>query len=157
MLLGIIFIVISNYFGVQMPMFVKTTIDSLFETSTPKNFSEILTMMLKIGGIYMLLAILKGSFLFFLRQSIIIMSRLIEFDLKNEIYNQYQKLDYAFFKKNNTGDLMNRISEDVTQVRMYLGPGVMYTINLAVLFTLIITQMIKINGTLTYSFYYHSL
>jgi ATP-binding cassette, subfamily B, multidrug efflux pump len=149
MLLGIIFIVISNYFGVQMPMFVKTTIDSLFETSTPKNFSEILTMMLKIGGIYMLLAILKGSFLFFLRQSIIIMSRLIEFDLKNEIYNQYQKLDYAFFKKNNTGDLMNRISEDVTQVRMYLGPGVMYTINLAVLFTLIITQMIKINGTLT--------
>ena len=132
-----------------MPMFVKSTIDSLFETSTPKNFSEILTMMLKIGGIYMLLAILKGLFLFFLRQSIIIMSRLIEFDLKNEIYNQYQKLDYAFFKKNNTGDLMNRISEDVTQVRMYLGPGVMYTINLAVLFTLIITQMIKINGTLT--------
>lgn len=149
MLLGIIFIIISNYFGVQMPIFVKTTIDSLFETSTPKNFSEILIMMLKIGGIYMLLAILKGLFLFFLRQSIIIMSRLIEFDLKNEIYDQYQKLDYAFFKKNNTGDLMNRISEDVTQVRMYLGPGVMYTINLAILFALIITQMIKINGTLT--------
>jgi ATP-binding cassette, subfamily B, multidrug efflux pump len=149
MLLGIIFIIISNYFGVQMPLFVKTTIDSLFEVSTPKNFSEILSMMLKIGGIYMLLAFLKGLFLFFLRQSIIIMSRLIEFDLKNEIYNQYQKLDYSFFKKNNTGDLMNRISEDVTQVRMYLGPGVMYTINLAILFTLIITQMVKINGTLT--------
>ena len=132
-----------------MPIFVKTTIDSLFEASTPKNFNNILIMMLKIGGIYMLLAFFKGLFLFLLRQSIIIMSRLIEFDLKNEIYNQYQKLDYSFFKKNSTGDLMNRISEDVTQVRMYLGPGVMYTINLVILFTLIITQMVKINGTLT--------
>ena len=132
-----------------MPIFVKTTIDSLFEASTPKNFNEVLMMMLKIGGIYMLLAFFKGLFLFLLRQSIIIMSRLIEFDLKNEIYNQYQKLDYSFFKKNSTGDLMNRISEDVTQVRMYLGPGVMYTINLVILFTLIITQMIQINGTLT--------
>jgi ATP-binding cassette subfamily B protein len=149
MLLGIIFMIISNYFGVQMPIFVKTTIDSLFEASTPKNFNNILIMMLKIGGIYMLLAFFKGLFLFLLRQSIIIMSRLIEFDLKNEIYNQYQKLDYSFFKKNSTGDLMNRISEDVTQVRMYLGPGVMYTINLVILFTLIITQMVKINGTLT--------
>ena len=132
-----------------MPIFVKTTIDSLFEVSSPKNFSDVLSMMLKIGGIYMLLAFFKGLFLFLLRQSIIIMSRLIEFDLKNEIYNQYQKLDYSFFKKNSTGDLMNRISEDVTQVRMYLGPGVMYTINLVILFTLIITQMIQINGTLT--------
>jgi len=149
MLLGIIFMIISNYFGVQMPIFVKTTIDSLFEVSSPKNFSDVLSMMLKIGGIYMLLAFFKGLFLFLLRQSIIIMSRLIEFDLKNEIYNQYQKLDYSFFKKNSTGDLMNRISEDVTQVRMYLGPGVMYTINLVILFTLIITQMIQINGTLT--------
>jgi ATP-binding cassette, subfamily B, multidrug efflux pump len=149
MLLGIIFMIISNYFGVQMPIFVKTTIDSLFEVSTPKNFNDILMMMLKIGGIYMLLAFFKGLFLFLLRQSIIIMSRLIEFDLKNEIYNQYQKLDYSFFKKNSTGDLMNRISEDVTQVRIYLGPGVMYTINLVILFTLIITQMIQINATLT--------
>jgi len=149
MLLGIIFMIISNYFGVQMPMFVKSTIDSLFEKSTPKNFNDIFFMMMKIGGIYMLLAILKGLFLFFLRQSIIIMSRLIEFELKNEIYNQYQKLDYSFFKKNNTGDLMNRISEDVTQVRMYLGPGVMYTINLVILFALIITQMVQINATLT--------
>jgi len=148
-LLGVIFITISNYFGVQMPIFVKNTIDSLFEVTSPKNFNEVLIIMLKIGGIYMLLAFLKGLFLFFLRQSIIIMSRLIEFDLKNEIYNQYQKLDYSFFKKNNTGDLMNRISEDVSHVRMYLGPGIMYTVNLAILFALIITQMIKINGMLT--------
>jgi ATP-binding cassette subfamily B multidrug efflux pump len=149
MLLGVLFIIISNYFGVQMPMFVKSTVDDLFKTTDIKNFSDFLTLMLKIGGFYMFLAFMKGLFLFFLRQSIIIMSRLVEFDLKNEIFNQYQRLDYSFFKKNNTGDLMNRISEDVSQVRMYLGPGVMYTINLAVLFTMIITQMIQINGTLT--------
>ncbi len=149
MLLGVLFIILSNYFGVQMPMFVKSTVDELFKTTTIKNISDFLTLLLKIGGFYMFLAFMKGLFLFFLRQSIIIMSRLIEYDLKNEIYNQYQRLDYSFFKKNNTGDLMNRISEDVGQVRMYLGPGVMYTINLAVLFTMIITQMININATLT--------
>ena len=149
MLLGVLFIILSNYFGVQMPMFVKSTVDDLFKTADLKNFSSFLTLLLKIGGFYMFLAFMKGFFLFCLRQSIIIMSRLIEYDLKNEIYNQYQRLDYSFFKKNNTGDLMNRISEDVSQVRMYLGPGVMYTINLAVLFTMIISQMIQINGTLT--------
>ncbi len=149
MLLGVLFIILSNYFGVQMPMFVKSTVDDLFKTADLKNFSSFLTLLLKIGGFYMFLAFMKGFFLFCLRQSIIIMSRLVEYDLKNEIYNQYQRLDYSFFKKNNTGDLMNRISEDVSQVRMYLGPGVMYTINLGVLFTMIISQMIQINGTLT--------
>ena len=78
------------------------------------------------------------------------MSRLIEFDLKNEIYTHYQKLDLAFFKRNATGDLMNRISEDVSQVRMYLGPGIMYTINLIVLVAMIVTQMVKISPTLTF-------
>lgn len=149
MLLGVLFIILSNYFGVQMPMFVKSTVDNLFQKTDLKNFSDFLTLMLKIGGFYMFLAFMKGLFLFCLRQSIIIMSRLVEFDLKNEIYDQYQKLDYSFFKRNNTGDLMNRISEDVSQVRMYLGPGVMYTLNLAVLFTMIVSQMVSINATLT--------
>ena len=124
MLLGVLFIILSNYFGVQMPMFVKSTVDDLFKTADLKNSSNFFTLLLKIGGFYMFLAFMKGFFLFCLRQSIIIMSRLVEYDLKNEIYNQYQRLDYSFFKKNNTGDLMNRISEDVSQVRMYLGPGV---------------------------------
>jgi ATP-binding cassette subfamily B protein len=77
------------------------------------------------------------------------MSRLIEYDLKNEIFDQYQKLDFLFYKKNKTGDLMNRISEDVGQVRMYLGPGIMYTLNLIVLFILVILEMVKISPTLT--------
>lgn len=149
MLLGVFFIVVTNYFGVQMPMFVKSTIDDLFIKSDIKNASDLLPLLLKIGGIYMFFALMKGFFLFLQRQTIIIMSRLIEFDLKNEVYNQYQQMDYSFYKKNNTGDLMNRISEDVSQVRMYLGPGVMYTINLVVLFIMVVYQMLAINGKLT--------
>jgi len=149
LLLGTIFIVISNYFGVQMPLYVKSTIDDLMKSTTITSIEDALYLSLKIGGIYMLLSLISGFFLFLMRQTIIVMSRLIEFDLKNEIYSHYQKLDFTFYKKNATGDLMNRISEDVSQVRMYLGPGIMYSINLVALSILIITQMIKISPYLT--------
>jgi len=149
-LLGILFTIISNYFGVRMPLYVKTTVDNLMGTTHISSLNDALWLSLQIGGIYILLSMGKGFFLFLMRQTIIVMSRLIEFDLKNEIYNHYQKLDLAFFKRNATGDLMNRISEDVSQVRMYLGPGIMYTINLIVLVAMIVTQMIKISPTLTF-------
>lgn len=132
-----------------MPLFVKTTIDSLMSNVSINTINDALWVSLKIGGIYMLLSIGKGFFLFLMRQTIIVMSRHIEFDLKNEIYGQYQNLDMSFYKKNNTGDLMNRISEDVSHVRMYLGPGIMYSINLVVLFTLVVYQMIAISPLLT--------
>ena len=83
--------------------------------------------------------------MFFMRQTIIIMSRLIEFDLKNELYDKYQSLDQSFYKRNNTGDLMSRVAEDVGRVRMYVGPALMYSINLVVLFTLVIYTMIRVN------------
>lgn len=149
-LLGILFTIISNYFGVRMPLYVKTTVDNLMGTTSINSINDALWLSLQIGGIYILLSIGKGFFLFLMRQTIIVMSRLIEFDLKNEIYVHYQKLDLAFFKRNSTGDLMNRISEDVSQVRMYLGPGIMYTINLIVLFAMIVTQMVKISPILTF-------
>jgi len=149
-LLGILFTIISNYFGVQMPLYVKTTVDNLMGTTEINSLNDALWLSLQIGGIYILLSIGKGFFLFLMRQTLIVMSRLIEFDLKNEIYTHYQKLDLAFFKRNATGDLMNRISEDVSQVRMYLGPGIMYTINLIVLVAMIVTQMVKISPTLTF-------
>ena len=149
LLLGTIFIVISNYFGVQMPLYVKSTIDDLMKSTTITSIEDALYLSLKIGGIYMLLSLISGFFLFLMRQTIIVMSRLIEFDLKNEIYSHYQKLDFTFYIKNATGDLMNRISEDVSQVRMYLGPGIMYSINLVALSILIITQMVKISPYLT--------
>ena len=83
--------------------------------------------------------------MFLMRQTIIVMSRRIEFDLKNEIYNKYQSLSMSFYSKNNTGDLMNRISEDVSRVRMYLGPAIMYFINISVLFSLVIFKMFSIS------------
>jgi len=93
--------------------------------------------------------LLSGVFTFIMRQAIINMSRFIEFDLKNEIFEQYQKLSLNFYKKNRTGDLMNRISEDVGKVRMYVGPAIMYTINMVTLFIVVISYMIKIDLTLT--------
>ena len=132
-----------------MPIYVKDTTDELIKNTSVKTTTEGVSLALKIGGIYVLLSIASGVFLFLTRQTIIIMSRLIEFDLKNEIYAQYQRLDYSFYKKNATGDLMNRISEDVSQVRMYLGPGIMYTINLIALFFLVIYQMVNVNPLLT--------
>lgn len=150
LLLGILFTVISNYFGVKMPVYVKETVDDFMTNTNFTKVDSVLLLSLKLGGIYMFLSIAKGFFLFLMRQTIIVMSRLIEFDLKNEIYNQYQQLDTPFYKRNSTGDLMNRISEDVSQVRMYLGPGIMYTINLIVLFFMVIYQMITINPVLTF-------
>ena len=150
LLLGVLFICFSNYFGVEMPKVVKNAVnDFLGELNHTNDFQSILMLSLKLAGIYMLFSLLKGFFLFLTRQTIIIMSRFIEYDLKNEIYDQYQKLDYTFYKKNNTGDLMNRISEDVGQVRQYLGPGLMYTINLAILSIMAIYTMMKINVGLT--------
>lgn len=133
-----------------MPTVVSNAVNGfLGEIKSDESFNTIALLSLKLFGFYMLLSIGKGFFLFLTRQTIIVMSRHIEFDLKNEVYNQYQRLNFSFYKKNNTGDLMNRISEDVSQVRMYLGPGLMYTINLAVLFTLCVFAMMQINVMLT--------
>jgi ATP-binding cassette subfamily B protein len=101
------------------------------------------------AALYIGAFLVKGLFLFFTRQTLIVMSRRMEFDLKESIYAQYQRLDAAFYKRNDTGDLMNRISEDVSHVRMYLGPAVMYTLNLAVLVVLVIGAMLYIDPVLT--------
>jgi len=148
-LLGVVFTIVSNYFGVKMPVYVKDTVDKFMSTSEFNSVENILILSITLGGIYMLLSLLKGFFLFLMRQTIIVMSRFIEFDLKNEIFTHYQNLDIAFYKSNATGDLMNRISEDVSQVRMYLGPGVMYSINLVILVIMVIYQMISISPPLT--------
>lgn len=102
-----------------------------------------------IAGLYLFFYLFKGIFLFFQRQTLIVMSRWMEFDIKNSIYSHYQKLDISFYKVNRTGDLMNRISEDVGRVRMYLGPAVMYTLNLVVLFAMCIGIMYRISPKLT--------
>src|SRR6202000_3032592 len=101
--------------------------------------------LLLFGMLVLALSLIRGIFLFFMRQTIILMSRHIEYDLKNEIYNHYQVLSLAFYRRHNTGDLMNRVTEDVSRVRMYLGPGIMYTINTVVLFVLVVYAMLTVN------------
>jgi ATP-binding cassette subfamily B protein len=132
-----------------MPAFFSESIDQFQSQLASKEPTNYLWLALELGAIYMGFSLLKGFFLFLMRQTIIVMSRYIEFDLKKEIYDQYQALDQSFYKRNATGDLMNRISEDVGLVRMYAGPGMMYTINLAVSFILIVGKMISISPSLT--------
>jgi ATP-binding cassette subfamily B protein len=145
----VLFIIGSNWFKVAMPEYFGDFTDELTKWDSSKPTDEVMFVALKAGGIILLLILISGFFLFLTRQMIIIMSRYIEYDLKNEIYTKYQELSYSFYKKNNTGDLMNRISEDVSKVRMYLGPGIMYSINLIALSILVIRNMISINGYLT--------
>lgn len=149
LLLGVVFIIGSNWFKVEMPDFFGSITDDLTSWNEKDNPDELLVFALKAGGYFMLLSLLSAVFLFMTRQTIIIVSRLIEYDLKNEIYEQYQRLSFSFYKSNNTGDLMNRISEDVTKSRMYLGPGIMYSINLTVLSFLVIKDMIDVSPYLT--------
>ncbi len=156
LLLGVLFIILSNIFNVLAPVMVRKAFDSInlsvqsyHENPSEAIFNAAINAVLYYGALYMLFALIKGLFLFFTRQTLIVMSRHIEYDLKNDIYAHYQLLDASFYKRNNTGDLMNRISEDVSRVRMYLGPGIMYTINLAILFIMIIGQMINVNPKLT--------
>jgi ATP-binding cassette subfamily B protein len=151
LLIGIIITVLSNIFTLEVPRFIKESVNIAEEyrtgivTDIAAVKSELLYNILIIIGA----ALLSGFFTFLMRQLIIVTSRKIEFDLKNEIYQQYQKLSLNFYKQNRTGDLMNRISEDVSKVRMYFGPAVMYFINMLVLFVLAIAKMYKIDTVLT--------
>lgn len=154
LILGTLFVVISNAFAIFPAEVFRKGIDevaaALEKQKLTGEFNDALyTTLFQYGLIILGSALLKGLFLFFMRQTIIVMSRLIEFDMKNEIYSHYQQLDLAFYKRNKTGDLMARISEDVSQVRMYLGPAIMYSISTVTLFVMILTQMILIHPMLT--------
>lgn len=150
LLLGIMFVGISNYFAVNAVPYIRLTIDYL-GTATSKNIPhpEVYHQLFIYGSFMLGYAALSGFFLFLMRQTIIVMSRLIEYDLKNEMYAHYQKLDTAFYKRNNTGDMMNRISEDIGRVRMYIGPAIMYILNTSFLFLFTITEMLDVSPTLT--------
>lgn len=151
LLIGVFITFCSKYLALEIPQLVSQSIDIADDyqngiiTDLALVKSELLYNILLIVGA----ALLSGFFTFLMRQLIIVTSRLIEFDLKNEIYQQYQRLSINFYKKNRTGDLMNRISEDVTKVRMYFGPAIMYSINMLVLFIVAIVKMYSIDKTLT--------
>lgn len=156
---GSIFVVISNIFGVVPAQVIGYAVDLITENiqvySLFNGFNrqqiiyDIFSQTLLFFGLLIIgLYLLRGLFLFFMRQTIILMSRHIEFDMKNDIYQHYQKLSLGFYRKNNTGDLMNRATEDVNRVRMYVGPAIMYTINTFVLSVLIIWSMFDVNSKL---------
>ncbi len=160
-LLGIIFVSLSNYFRVLQPQMIRYALDLVIENIGLYNltegyasqkvlFAQLGTVLLFFGVLVLILALLMGIFMYFMRQTIIVMSRLIEYDMRKEIFAHYENLNLAFYKKNNTGDLMSRITEDVSKVRMYLGPGILYGINLGSLFFFVIYSMLSVSPMLTF-------
>ena len=151
LILGILITVVSKVFALQIPQLIKESLNIVEDYSNNRVTDlEIVKSQLIINIFYIIgAALLAGFFTFLMRQTLIVMSRLIEFDLKNEIFQQYEHLSLNFYKRNRTGDLMNRISEDVGKVRMYFGPAIMYTMNMLVLFIIAITKMWNIDTKLT--------
>jgi len=158
---GIVFVVLSNYFGVWPPRLIGASIDLIAakiellndpdaRRETSPEWQSFRSELLYFAFLVIGLSILKGVFMFFMRQTIIVMSRRIEFDQKNELYAHFQKLSRGFYQRNRTGDLMARISEDVGKVRMYTGPGIMYMINMISLVVVVVGAMLRVNAELTF-------
>lgn len=157
---GILFVSVSNVFAVLSPVVIRNVLDQVYNNidffhllsgaAAGDLLKDYIIRLVMISGLLLLLfAILRGAFLFLMRQTIIVMSRHIEYDQKNEIFDHYQRLSTSFYKTHATGDLMSRISEDVSRVRMYTGPAIMYSINLIVLIILCLGRMISVSPMLT--------
>ena len=152
LILGVIIVIIARILLLFTPGLIRNSINVIDEYRKNIIIDQSIVEYELIQNIFLILlaAVLSGFFTFLTRQTIINVSRFIEFDLKNEIYNQYQNLSMNFYKKNKTGDLMNRISEDVSRVRMYIGPAVMYSINTVTLLIIVIFYMYRQSPELTF-------
>ncbi|TAF35179.1 MAG: ABC transporter ATP-binding protein [Cytophagales bacterium] len=157
---GIFFVLLSNVFAIVPAQVVRHAFDLVSESiglhrlydgmQAGAEIDDMLAFsVLLYGGLIVLMALIRGVFLFFMRQTIIVMSRKIEYRLKSDIYKKYQSLPMSFYRKHNTGDLMARISEDVGHVRMYVGPGIMYFINMIGTFVMVVAYMLTVNVKLT--------
>ena len=149
--LGFIFTVSSRVFAVLAPSLVGDSITAIeqFMRTEETDLTEIKKLLLTNIALIVGAALISGAFTFCMRQTIINVSRHIEYDLKNTVYNHYQKLSLRFYKQNRVGDLMSRISEDVSRVRMYVGPALMYSINTVTLFVIVISYMVSVAPKLT--------
>ena len=149
--LGILFTIIAQIFMLFTPKLISKSFKVIEAFAKDKTVAKSVIQQELITNILLIIAttIIAGFLTFLMRQTLIVMSRHIEFDLKNEVFRQYENLSQNFYKQNRTGDLMNRISEDVSKVRMYVGPAVMYTINTAIRFTIVIVYMYNVSPTLT--------
>lgn len=159
-LFGILFVVGSNYFGVLIPQEIREALDfvnneiqkykGLDPTQKSSEYSILSRVLMTFSLTVVGYALLKGFFMFMMRQTIIVMSRLIEYDLRKDLFHKLLTLDTKFFKINKTGDIMARMSEDISKVRMYLGPALLYGINIVALFTFTIYTMFSVNAELSF-------
>ncbi|MBM3177937.1 MAG: ABC transporter ATP-binding protein [Bacteroidetes bacterium] len=160
MIWGLVFVIVSNFFQILPAQVVRWSIDMVVENISTYRFfkgsgnqvnyfGSFSASLLFYAALILIMALLRGLFLYLVRQTLIVMSRHIEYDLKNEIYSHYQQLSVSFYRRNNTGDLLNRISEDVSRVRMYIGPSIMYGMQLVSLFLTLIPIMYAISPRLT--------
>jgi ATP-binding cassette subfamily B protein len=151
LLLGILITIFAKIFSLFIPRLISQSVNVVDEyrkgaiTDIAFVKSELFINILYIIGA----AIITGILTFFMRQTIINVSRYVEYDLKNEVYQQYQRLSLSFYKSNRTGDLMNRISEDVSRVREYMGPAIMYSLNMITLFVVALIYMFSVAPKLT--------
>lgn len=153
--LGLLFVSLSNYFKILQPQIVRKSLDYVIQTiqlSKNSALNQVFnsSILIQFGLTIVGLSLLMGLFMFFMRQTIIVMSRWIEFDMRNDIFKHYTTLDISFFKKNTVGDILSRITEDVSKVRMAIGPAILYCTNMISLFVLAIYSMLKINKELTF-------
>ncbi len=156
MLAGIGFVVLSNVLAVLVPSFLRQGLDdALFQSLWMRGEGlgdlpdRIGHLALAFGAALLLAAVAKGVFMYYMRQTLVVVSRKVEFDLKNQLYAKYQRLGEGFYRQHFTGDLMSRIGEDVSNVRMYIGPAIMYFANVLFTFIAVLYQMIKVNAELT--------
>ncbi|MGB0431100.1 MAG: ABC transporter transmembrane domain-containing protein, partial [Bacteroidia bacterium] len=156
LLAGLVFVVLSNYFGVLQPEIVRDLTEGVKNVVQEKGPNGLLkdgsynTEFFMFSLQFMGLALLSGVFMFMMRQMLIVVSRKIEKHLKDDLYDHLQKLSLSFYRRNNTGDIMARLTEDVSAVRMYLGPGIMYTINFTSNIILVLIVMFSVNAQLTW-------
>jgi len=155
--MGIFCVILSNFFAIYVPVFVRQGLDDAYFNSQLFGYSQsnilykiIMFNALGFGIAIVMASVLKGVFMFFMRQTLVVASREIEYDQKNELFLKYEKLGEDFYRENYTGDLMSRITEDISNVRMYIGPAIMYFANVLFSFIMIITQMIMVNKHLAF-------
>lgn len=156
MVWGILFVLLTNVFSASVPVLVRLGLDealkqSLWITGEGDSLAStiIFQTALAFGIGILLVAIIRGVCMYYMRQTLIVVSRKVEYDLKNRLYHKYQKLGESFYRKHMTGDLLSRMSEDVSNVRMYIGPAIMYFANMIFTFVVVIYQMLQANASLT--------
>lgn len=156
MSLGILFVLLTNIFSASVPVLVRVGLDEALKQSvwiSGAGDSLVMGLIFKTALIFgvaiLLVSILRGIFMYYMRQTLIVVSRKVEYDLKNVLYDKYQQLGEGFYRKHMTGDLLSRMSEDVSNVRMYIGPSIMYFANMLFTFVVVIYQMVQANASLT--------